>query len=57
MLADTVIVTVLLAAVAVVAQVELLVITTVTLSPLARVLLVKVALVAPATGVPFTDHW
>jgi hypothetical protein len=47
----------LLVAVGVVKQVALLVITTVTLSPFARVVVVKLAPVAPPTGLPFTNHW
>ena len=46
-----------LVAVAVVTQVALLVIVTVTWSPLLSVVDVKVTPVAPAIGVPFTDHW
>ena len=47
----------LLVAVVGVAHGSLLVITTVTLSPLARVVVVKVAAVCPATDAPFTIHW
>ena len=44
-------------AVGVVIQFALLVITTVTTSLLASVDDVKVALVAPATGLPLMNHW
>ena len=47
----------LLLAVGVVIQLALLVITTVTISLLASVDDVKVALVAPATGLPLMNHW
>lgn len=52
----TVIVVAAEVAVAGAAQAKLDVITTVTLLPLASVVLVKVALVAPATFVPLTCH-
>ena len=54
---DTVIVSVLEVAGEPVAQLELEVITTVTLSPLFSVVDVKVEDVAPLTSVPFTCHW
>ena len=44
-------------ALAVVVQVALLVITTVTTSLLFNVVVAKVAAVCPATAVPFTIHW
>ena len=53
----SVIVTGVLVAVGVVKHPALLVITTVTTSLLFNVVLVNVAPDAPATAVPFTDHW
>ena len=47
----------MLVATGVVVQLALLVKTTVTLSPLFKVVVVKVDEVAPATFVPFTCHW
>ena len=53
----TVTVTALLVAAAGLAQASLPVITTVTASPLFKVVVVKVVPVCPATLVPFTCHW
>ena len=57
MLAAAVIVTGALVAVGVLAHAELLVITTVTTSPLFKVVLAKLSAVAPATAVPLMNHW
>jgi hypothetical protein len=56
-LAVTVVVMILLAALAGLAQVAVEVISTFMASPLARVVLVYVALFAPGISTPFFCHW